>query len=124
MVVDVSASHNPGPSRSGKTRTIAATTTITAPAKGTRGVGIGSGLRPAPTPTHRILILIDALSHLDCRGTLAPSADDYIRMGGEDEATAYIQDNGAAWRAVPGAIEWLVARTAGLQPRHIGRKAR
>lgn len=55
---------------------------------------------------------------------LAPSADGYIRMGGEDEATAYIQDNGAAWRAVPGAIEWLVARTAGLQPRHIGRKAR
>lgn len=55
---------------------------------------------------------------------LAPSADGYIRMGGEDEATAYIQDNGAVWRAMPGAIEWLVAQTAGLQPLHIGRKAR
>lgn len=55
---------------------------------------------------------------------LAPSADGYISMGGADEATAYIADNGAAWRAVPGAIEWLVARTAGLKPRHGGRKIR
>lgn len=55
---------------------------------------------------------------------LAPSADGYIRMGGADEATAYIADNGAAWRAVPGAIEWLAAQTSGLKPRQIRRKSR
>ena len=48
---------------------------------------------------------------------LAPSNDGYISMGGEDEATAYVEENGAAWRAVPGAVEWLVERTAALKPR-------
>src|SRR3546814_18784073 len=38
---------------------------------------------------------------------LTPSRDGYISMGGEDEATAYVEENGAAWRAVPGAVEWL-----------------
>src|SRR3546814_12924151 len=42
---------------------------------------------------------------------LTPSRDGYISMGGEDEATAYVEENGAAWRAVPGAVEWLVERT-------------
>ena len=55
---------------------------------------------------------------------LAPSRDGYISMGGADEATAYVEENGAAWRAVPGAIEWLLERTAELKPRHGGRKAR
>lgn len=55
---------------------------------------------------------------------LAPSADGYISMGGADEATAYIADNGAAWHAVPGAIEWLVAQTSGLKPRQTGRTIR
>lgn len=55
---------------------------------------------------------------------LAPSADGYIRMGGADEATAYIADNGGAWRAIPGAVEWLAAQTSGLKPRQIGRKSR
>lgn len=43
---------------------------------------------------------------------LAPSNDGYISMGGADEATAYVEQNGGAWRAVPGAVEWLVERTA------------
>jgi len=54
---------------------------------------------------------------------LTPSRDGYISMGGEDEATAYVEENGAAWRAVPGAVEWLVERTAALKPRHRGRKS-
>ena len=54
---------------------------------------------------------------------LTPSRDGYISMGGEDEATAYVEENGAAWRAVPGAVEWLVERTAALKPRHYGRKS-
>lgn len=48
---------------------------------------------------------------------LAPSNDGYISMGGADEATAYVEENGAAWRITPGAIEWLVERTAALKPR-------
>ncbi|OWQ98673.1 hypothetical protein CDQ92_00130 [Sphingopyxis bauzanensis] len=54
---------------------------------------------------------------------LTPSRDGYISMGGEDEATAYVEENGAAWRAVPGAVEWLVERTAALKPHHRGRKS-
>lgn len=49
---------------------------------------------------------------------LIPSRDGYISMGGEDEATAYVEENGAAWHAVPDAVEWLVERTAALKPRH------
>ena len=45
----------------------------------------------------------------------SPSGDGYISMGGEDEATAYVEENGAAWRAVPGAVEWLVEQSAGLK---------
>jgi tetratricopeptide (TPR) repeat protein len=54
---------------------------------------------------------------------LTPSRDGYISMGGEDEATAYVEENGAAWRATPGAIEWLVERSAGLKARHRGRNS-
>lgn len=54
---------------------------------------------------------------------LTPSRDGYISMGGEDEATAYVEENGAAWRATPGAIEWLVERSARLKPQHRGRKS-
>lgn len=55
---------------------------------------------------------------------LVPSQDGYISMGGQDEATAYVEENGAAWRAVPGAIEWLLERTAGLKPRNRHGKTR
>ena len=51
---------------------------------------------------------------------LVPSRDGYISMGGEDEATAYVEENGAAWRAIPGAIDWLAERSTGLKPRHRG----
>ena len=38
----------------------------------------------------------------------------YITMGGEDEATSYIGAFGAAWKRVPGSIEWLSKVTASL----------
>ena len=38
----------------------------------------------------------------------------YITMGGEDEATGYVSVFGAAWKRVPGAIEWLSEVTASL----------
>lgn len=41
----------------------------------------------------------------------------YITMGGEDEASDYVADNGEAWRATPGAIEWLVETGRTLKPR-------
>ena len=38
----------------------------------------------------------------------------YITIGGEDEATSYIGAFGAAWKRVPGSIEWLSKVTASL----------
>ena len=49
--------------------------------------------------------------------------DDYIIMGGEGEAAYYINENGAAWQATPGAIDWLVDITNTLKPRQRGRPA-
>ena len=45
------------------------------------------------------------------------SQDGYITLGGEDEAAHYAEENGGAWRATPGSIEWLVKATAELKPR-------
>lgn len=41
--------------------------------------------------------------------------DSYITMGGKDEATEYVNDNGHAWRSTPGAIDWLVTTTRSLK---------
>ncbi|MGX9182028.1 hypothetical protein [Mesorhizobium sp. BHbdii] len=48
---------------------------------------------------------------------LVASMDGYITMGGEDEAAEYVEENGEAWQATPGAIEWLVQATKKLKPR-------
>ena len=55
-------------------------------------------------------------------GRTAPvrSVDGYITMGGEDEAAEYVAQNGALWRATPGAVEWLVEATRKLKPRNRG----
>ena len=53
---------------------------------------------------------------------LVVSQNGYITMGGEDEAGEYVKDNGNAWQATPGAIEWLTRVTASLLPKH-GRRA-
>ena len=52
---------------------------------------------------------------------LVTSMDGYITMGGEDEAGEYVADNGNAWQATPGAIEWLVETAGKLTPRRLGR---
>lgn len=52
---------------------------------------------------------------------LVTSKDGYITMGGEDEAAEYVEENGKAWQATPGAIEWLVKTTRKLKPRRRGR---
>lgn len=41
----------------------------------------------------------------------------HITVGGEDEATHYVDENGAAWRSAPGAVEWLTKVTANLAPK-------
>ena len=38
----------------------------------------------------------------------------YITMGGQDEASSYIEANGKAWSRTPGAIKWLEDATKGL----------
>ena len=40
--------------------------------------------------------------------------EDYITMGGEDEASGYVEIFGRAWKKTPGAIEWLCKVTASL----------
>jgi tetratricopeptide (TPR) repeat protein len=39
---------------------------------------------------------------------------DYITVGGPDEATEYVAECGPAWRATPGAVEWLTKIIATL----------
>ena len=39
---------------------------------------------------------------------------DYITMGGEDEASGYVEIFGRAWKKTPGAIEWLCKVKASL----------
>ena len=38
----------------------------------------------------------------------------YISMGGEDEASGYVEIFGGAWKRAPGAIDWLSKVTASL----------
>ena len=45
---------------------------------------------------------------------LTPSKDGCVTVGGSDEATAYVEDNGDAWQKTPKAIEWLIQTTKGL----------
>ena len=40
----------------------------------------------------------------------------YITVGGEDEAAEYARECGPAWRATPGALDWLVRTAAELPP--------
>ena len=35
------------------------------------------------------------------------SDNDYITVGGADEATEYVEECGPAWHSTPGAVEWL-----------------
>ena len=49
-----------------------------------------------------------------------PSVDNYITLGGEDEAGHYAEESGPAWRNTPGAIEWLIRITAGMVPKRRG----
>ena len=60
---------------------------------------------------------------LSGRRPVIASPDGYITLGGEDEAGEYAKDNGAVWRATPGAIEWLTRVTSTLVPRPPGRSA-
>ena len=41
-------------------------------------------------------------------------SEPFISMGGEDEASQYVQHYGSAWKRTPGAIDWLSNVTASL----------
>ena len=55
---------------------------------------------------------------------LAASRSGYITMGGEDEAAYYVEEYGDAWKAAPGAVEWLASVTRNLPRRKRGAKSR
>jgi hypothetical protein len=38
---------------------------------------------------------------------LPRTSPEYLTMGGEDEAIAYVRDFGAGWERVSGALAWL-----------------
>lgn len=40
---------------------------------------------------------------------------DYVSLGGEDQATNYVEFNGAVWKQIPGAIEWLDQVTSSIE---------
>jgi hypothetical protein len=42
------------------------------------------------------------------------SDNDYITVGGADEATEYVAECGPAWHGTPGAVEWLTKIVAAL----------
>jgi hypothetical protein len=42
------------------------------------------------------------------------SEEDYITMGGPDEATDYVKECGAAWHRTPEAVAWLTKAVAAL----------
>ncbi|BBD36383.1 hypothetical protein Amn_12630 [Aminobacter sp. Y103A] len=49
---------------------------------------------------------------------LVASIDGYITLGGGgDEAADYVDENGQAWQATPGAVAWLAEVTRKLKPR-------
>jgi hypothetical protein len=52
-------------------------------------------------------------------GTASPVVqdNDYITVGGPDEATEYVAACGSAWRSTPGAVEWLTKTVAALPPK-------
>jgi tetratricopeptide (TPR) repeat protein len=49
-------------------------------------------------------------------GTASPvvSDNDYITVGGADEATEYVAECGPAWHGTPGAVEWLTKIIAAM----------
>lgn len=51
---------------------------------------------------------------------LVASKNGYITMGGEDEVAYYVEEYGNAWKAVPGAVEWLARVTKNLPRRKRG----
>ena len=51
---------------------------------------------------------------------LRASTPDYITVGGQDEASEYVRDFGAAWRSTVGAVEWLAG--SGRKPPARGAK--
>jgi tetratricopeptide (TPR) repeat protein len=60
-------------------------------------------------------------------GTRPPviSTSGYITIGGADEATDYVRECGLAWKATPGAIDWLTDAVAALpKNRQPGKAAR
>jgi len=58
-------------------------------------------------------------------GTIPPviSTRGYITIGGPDEATDYVRECGAAWKATPSAIAWLSDAVAALPRRRNRDKA-
>lgn len=55
---------------------------------------------------------------------LAPSKSGYLTVGGADEATDYVEANGAVWQSTSGAIAWLSEITGQLKlPKQRGRLA-
>ncbi|MBV8736400.1 MAG: hypothetical protein JO007_03910 [Alphaproteobacteria bacterium] len=52
-------------------------------------------------------------------GTKPPviSDDDYITVGGPDEATYYVTECGSAWHRTPSAVAWLTNLAATLTPK-------
>nr|WP_281721235.1 hypothetical protein [Nitrosomonas nitrosa] len=51
---------------------------------------------------------------------LVASKSGYITMGGEDEAAYYVEEYGDAWKAAPGAVEWLASITKNMPRRKRG----
>lgn len=55
---------------------------------------------------------------------LVASKNGYITMGGEDEAAYYVEEYGDAWKAAPGAVEWLASVTKNMPRRKRGVRSR
>lgn len=55
---------------------------------------------------------------------LVASKSGYITMGGEDEAAYYVEEYGDAWKAAPGAVEWLASVTKNMPRRKRGVRSR
>lgn len=48
------------------------------------------------------------------RAKLPRPSDDYITLGGKDEAIEYVREFGAGWERTPGAVAWLGDTPSGL----------
>lgn len=55
---------------------------------------------------------------------LVTSRNGYITMGGKDEAAYYVEEYGDAWKATPGAVEWLASVTKNMPQRKRGVRSR